>query len=110
MKGFDIKKGKKEAEEESEIDFLIVELLTNREIEVLQLAGKGYSNNEIASELHISVNTVKRHLNNAFTKLGVSTRTQAIRVAQQQGFINWPKPQQFKINTKIALLFQDNYS
>ena len=87
-KGFDIKKGKKEAEEESEMDFSIVELLTNREIEVMQLAGKGYSNNEIALELHISVNTVKRHLNNAFTKLGVSTRTQAVRVAQRQGFIN----------------------
>jgi len=69
-KGFDIKKVKKEAEEESEMNFLIVELLTNREIEVMQLAGKGYSNNEIALELHISVNTVKRHLNNAFTKLG----------------------------------------
>ena len=87
-KGFDIKKGKKEAEEESEMDFSIVELLTNREIEVMQLAGKGYSNNEIALELHISVNTVTRHLNNAFTKLGVSTRTQAVRVAQRPGFIN----------------------
>lgn len=87
-KGVDIKKSKKEAEEESEMNFLIVELLTNREIEVMQLVGKGYSNNEIALELHISVNTVKRHLNNAFTKLGVSTRTQAVRVAQQQGFIN----------------------
>ncbi|MEL7654992.1 MAG: response regulator transcription factor, partial [Bacillota bacterium] len=59
-----------------------------RENEVLQLVGKGCSNNEIALELHISVNTVKRHLNNAFMKLGVSTRTQAIRVAHQQGFIH----------------------
>lgn len=71
----------------AEDDVLIVELLTARENEVLQLVGKGCSNQEIALALHISVNTVKRHLNNAFMKLGVSTRTQAIRVAHQQGFI-----------------------
>jgi LuxR family maltose regulon positive regulatory protein len=83
----DLKEDEKEFEPGPEDDVLIVELLTTRENEILQLVGKGCSNQEIALELHISVNTVKRHLNNAFMKLGVSTRTQAIRVAHQQGFI-----------------------
>jgi len=86
-KDFDLKKNEKESEPVSDEDVLIVELLTARENEILQLVGKGCSNHEIALELHISVNTVKRHLNNAFMKLGVSTRTRAIRVARQQGFI-----------------------
>lgn len=86
-KDFDLKKNEKESEPVPEEDVLIVELLTARENEILQLVGKGCSNHEIALELHISVNTVKRHLNNAFMKLGVSTRTRAIRVAHQQGFI-----------------------
>ncbi|MHB8134949.1 MAG: LuxR C-terminal-related transcriptional regulator [Anaerolineaceae bacterium] len=86
-KDFDIKKSGKESEPGTEEDVLIVELLTARENEILQLVGKGCSNQEIALELHISVNTVKRHLGNAFMKLGVSTRTQAIRVAQQHGYI-----------------------
>jgi DNA-binding NarL/FixJ family response regulator len=87
-KDFNLKKGGNESEPMVKEEVLIVELLTTRENEVLQLVGKGCSNNEIALELHISVNTVKRHLNNAFMKLGVSTRTQAIRVAHQQGFIH----------------------
>jgi LuxR family maltose regulon positive regulatory protein len=37
--------------------------------------------------LFISVNTVKRHLNNIFMKLGVTTRIQAVRVARQRGLI-----------------------
>lgn len=69
-------------------DKFVVELLTGRENEVLELVARGRSNNEIALNLHISVNTVKRHLNNTFMKLGVSTRTQAIRVAQQRGLIH----------------------
>jgi len=87
-KDFNLKKGGNESEPMVKEEVLIVELLTTRENEVLQLVGKGCSNNEIALELHISVNTVKRHLNNTFMKLGVSTRTQAIRVAHQQGFIH----------------------
>lgn len=84
---FDLNKNEKESNPVTEEDALIVELLTARENEVLQLVDRGYTNHEIALELHISVNTVKRHLNNAFMKLGVSTRTQAIRVAHRQGFI-----------------------
>jgi LuxR family maltose regulon positive regulatory protein len=71
----------------SQIDTLVVELLTPREHEVLQLVSKGRTNGEIAYELHISINTVKRHMNNIFMKLGVSTRTQAIRVGQTKELI-----------------------
>lgn len=64
------------------------ELLTQRELEVLKLAAGGRSNQEIALELHLSINTVKRHLNNIFMKLGASTRTQAIALAHQQGLLH----------------------
>ena len=64
------------------------ELLTQRELEVIRLAAGGRSNQEIALELHLSINTVKRHLNNIFMKLGASTRTQAIALAHQQGLLH----------------------
>jgi LuxR family maltose regulon positive regulatory protein len=69
-------------------DNWVGELLTPREHEVLQLVSKGRTNSEIAYDLHISINTVKRHMNNIFMKLGVSTRTQAIRVGQTKELIN----------------------
>lgn len=68
-------------------DLVVVELLTPRETEVLQLVARGRTNAEIAQDLFISVNTVKRHLNNIFMKLGVTTRIQAVRVARQRGLI-----------------------
>ncbi|MBN1535690.1 MAG: hypothetical protein JW908_03075 [Anaerolineales bacterium] len=78
---------KKSPDPEPEIDAIIVELLTARETEVLTLAAQGRTNNEIAQTLFLSVNTVKRHLNNIFQKLGVTTRTQAIAVARHHGWI-----------------------
>lgn len=65
----------------------INDTLTTREIEVIRLVASGRTNNEIAALLHLSINTVKRHLNNIFLKLGVATRTQAILVARKQGWI-----------------------
>jgi ATP/maltotriose-dependent transcriptional regulator MalT len=56
----------------------LIEPLSAREIEVLQLVAQGHSNSQIADQLIITVGTVKRHLNNIFGKLGVSSRTQAI--------------------------------
>ncbi len=66
------------------------ETLSEREIDVLQCVSSGASNKEIASELSISQNTVKVHLRNIYTKLGVSSRTEATTAAIQQGYIAVP--------------------
>jgi DNA-binding CsgD family transcriptional regulator/N-acetylneuraminic acid mutarotase len=63
------------------------ESLSNREIDVLRCMADGSSNKEIAAALFISENTVKVHLRNVYTKLGVSSRTEAAKVAIQQGAI-----------------------
>lgn len=51
--------------------------LTNRERDILLLLRLGKTNKEVAEELGVSVNTVKTHMKNLFTKLKVSNRTQA---------------------------------
>jgi LuxR family maltose regulon positive regulatory protein len=63
----------------------LVEQLNERELEVLRLVAAGHSNSEIASTLIIAVGTVKKHLNNIFGKLGVSSRTQAVARANELG-------------------------
>ncbi|MEN6481829.1 MAG: LuxR C-terminal-related transcriptional regulator [Anaerolineaceae bacterium] len=62
-------------------------ILTARENEILQLVAKGASNAEIAQALCLAVNTVKRHLNNIFNKLGAKTRTQAVAIARKYTII-----------------------
>jgi ATP/maltotriose-dependent transcriptional regulator MalT len=57
--------------------------LTNRECEVLRLVAAGKSNRDIAAALVISEHTVGRHLQNIFTKLGVSSRSAATAFAYQ---------------------------
>jgi len=57
--------------------------LTPRELEIMRLISKGYSNSEIASELVVTINTVKKHTSNIYGKLGVSSRTQAIARAHE---------------------------
>lgn len=60
----------------------LTEQLSQREMEVLQLLAAGHSNAEIAETLIIGLNTVKTHLKNIYSKLAVSTRTQAIAQAR----------------------------
>jgi ATP/maltotriose-dependent transcriptional regulator MalT len=61
--------------------------LTERELEVLRLVAAGYSNRQIATELVISDHTVRRHLQNIFAKLGVSSRGAATAFAFRHGLI-----------------------
>ena len=56
----------------------LVEPLTTREIEILRLIAAGMRNQEIADRLFISLHTVKRHIANAYAKLGVTHRTEAV--------------------------------
>lgn len=65
----------------------VVEPLSEREVEVLRLVADGLSNQQIADRLIITVGTVKRHLNNIFGKLGVSSRTQALNQARALAFL-----------------------
>ena len=58
--------------------------LTKREIEVLSLLAQGLGNKEIAMNLHISTNTVKRHLKSIYSKLEVNTRAAASAYAAQK--------------------------
>ena len=49
--------------------------LTQRELEVVKLVREGYTNQQIAESLFVSIRTVETHLSHAFAKLGVSSRT-----------------------------------
>ena len=62
--------------------------LTDREGEVLELMAKGRSNAEIASELVVSVETIKTHVGNVLAKLQARDRTQAVIAAYESGFVS----------------------
>jgi two-component system, NarL family, response regulator LiaR len=57
--------------------------ISKRELEVLQLMAKGFSNQEIADKLFVSLNTIKTHSSNLFIKLEVKRRTQAIQRSKE---------------------------
>src|SRR5687768_1961245 len=61
--------------------------LSKRELEILSLLAQGHSNQEIATNLFISLSTVKTHLQNIFEKLEVKRRTQAIEKAKRLNLI-----------------------
>ncbi len=63
----------------------LIEPLSAREVQVFRLIQDGCSNQEIATQLVISVKTVKRHISNIYAKLGVTTRTRAIAVGRELG-------------------------
>jgi two-component system NarL family response regulator len=63
--------------------------LTARELDVLKLIVKGNSNKDISATLGISEATVKTHINNILTKLGVVDRTQAATTALQRGIVHF---------------------
>ena len=61
--------------------------LNKRELEILNLMAQGYSNQEIAAKLFISLSTVKTHIQNLFEKLDVKRRTQAVDKARRSNLI-----------------------
>ncbi|HSF80635.1 MAG TPA: LuxR C-terminal-related transcriptional regulator [Anaerolineales bacterium] len=65
----------------------LMEALTEREQEVLELVAMGLSNREIADKLFVTLGTTKKHLNNIFSKLYVESRTQAIARARELGLL-----------------------
>jgi LuxR family maltose regulon positive regulatory protein len=65
----------------------LIEPLTARELEVLRLIADGHSNQEIAAELYLSLNTVKVHCSNIYGKLGVKSRTQAVAKSDRLGIL-----------------------
>ncbi len=62
--------------------------LTTREIEILKLAADGYPAQQIANHLHISLATVKTHLQHIYEKLGVSDRASAVAQALRSGILS----------------------
>jgi len=65
----------------------LIEPLSEREIEVLQLIAKGLTNQVIATRLFLSVHTIKTHTRNIYSKLGVNNRTQAVDKARMLGIL-----------------------
>ncbi|HKN22105.1 MAG TPA: response regulator transcription factor [Terracidiphilus sp.] len=61
--------------------------LTERERQVLRLAGEGMASSDIASELNLSEGTVRNYLSEAISKLGAANRTEAARIARTKGWL-----------------------
>ncbi|MDY0019770.1 MAG: LuxR C-terminal-related transcriptional regulator [Anaerolineae bacterium] len=65
----------------------LLEPLSDREVEVLQMIAAGYTNDEIAGRLYVAVSTVKKHINHMYDKLGVRNRTQAVAKGREAGLL-----------------------
>ena len=66
---------------------VVPENLTDKETEILRLVASGYSNKEISSALHKSEGTIKNHMSNILSKLGVRDRTRAVLLAIEHGIL-----------------------
>ncbi len=66
----------------------LIEVLSERELEVLRLIATGNTNQEIASQLFVATGTVKAHTASIFRKLAVTNRTEAVARARQLGLLS----------------------
>jgi len=64
--------------------------LSEREIEIIRLVAKGFSNDELAERLHLSPDTIKAHLRHVYEKLGVESRVEAVTEAMRTGLVEAP--------------------
>jgi NarL family two-component system response regulator LiaR len=64
-----------------------MEALSDREMDVLKLAARGLSNQDIANDLYLSLRTVQAHLGHIFNKMRVSSRTEAVVCALKEGWL-----------------------
>lgn len=76
-----------EENDAEEVDLSLLNSLTERETEVLKLIAQGYTNQEIAERLFISMTTVKTHVGNILEKIGAQNRVQAVIFAFQHGLV-----------------------
>jgi len=65
----------------------LMEPLTRKELQVLQLAAEGYSNAAMSERLSLSDSTVRTHLRNISTKIGAKSRAEAVAIARRLGVI-----------------------
>ena len=63
--------------------------LTGREAQVIALLARGHLTRQIARTLHISTKTADRHIQNAYRKIGVSSRAAATLFAAEHGLLAW---------------------
>ncbi len=88
LKEFEMQDGKlKEEKTRQGQTQLLVEPLTERELEVLRLMAAGRSNREIAAELVVTLNTIKKHSSHIYGKLGVNNRSAAAAYAHKLDLI-----------------------
>jgi LuxR family maltose regulon positive regulatory protein len=88
LEAFELEESLKSGLAKSPIDQSgLIEPLSERELEVLQLIAEGLTNQEIASRLFLSLHTVKVHAHNIYGKLGVHSRTQAAARARALGIL-----------------------
>jgi LuxR family maltose regulon positive regulatory protein len=90
LAAFDLEKEGEEAVSDVRADTGLEEMiepLSKREIEVLQLIAAGLSNRQVAQKLYLSMSTVKAHTYNIYSKLGVHSRTQAVAKARALGIL-----------------------
>jgi two-component system, NarL family, response regulator YdfI len=82
-------KSTRSSEAEQELGLLegLYEPLTSRESEVLQLLAQGLANKQIAVSLGISEHTVKFHVSSIYSKLGASSRTEAVSIGARRGLV-----------------------
>src|SRR5262249_3327816 len=86
--GGQVQAGQGQAQSLRQCGVSLIEMLSERECNVLRLVSEGLSNQEIARNLVVTVSTVKTHLNNIYTKFQVHTRLQAVTKAYDLGLLS----------------------